>query len=184
MTRTFGILAAIAIALVATACQRESGPDPLKLTGKMFVFNYRLAYATYMITLMKAEAVPDGSVVLARFENPAGGDALTLERKLFPKLEKVVLESPDITCVKKDRPYAVTIEVKGPEGQSLQNSRPQSSPTSTRTSCRRKRWSKALPMTRTRRSSAAARRRSISKPPSARFETGNKNRSVSARFKS
>ncbi|MBZ7921050.1 hypothetical protein LAC81_04495 [Ensifer adhaerens] len=120
MTRTFGILAAIAIALVATACQRESGPDPLKLTGKMFVFNYRLAYATYMITLMKAEAVPDGSVVLARFENPAGGDALTLERKLFPKLEKVVLESPDITCVKKDRPYAVTIEVKGPEGQSLQ----------------------------------------------------------------
>ncbi len=120
MTRTFGILAAIAIALVATACQRESGPDPLKLTGKMFVFNYRLAYATYMITLMKAEAVPDGSVVLAHFENPAGGDALTLERKLFPKLEKVVLESPDITCVKKDRPYAVTIEVKGPEGQSLQ----------------------------------------------------------------
>ncbi|WDZ77748.1 hypothetical protein PWG15_04345 [Ensifer adhaerens] len=120
MIRTFGILAAIAVALFATGCQRETGPDPLKLTGKMFVFNYRLAYATYMITLTKAEAVPDGSVVVARFENPAGGDALTLERKLFPKLEKVVLESPDITCVKKDRPYAVTIEVKGPEGQSLQ----------------------------------------------------------------
>ncbi len=120
MTRTFGILATLAIALAAAACQRESGPDPLKLTGKMFVFNYRLAYATYMVTLTKAEAVPDGSIVVARFENPAGGDALTLERKLFPKLEKVVLESPDVTCVKKDRAYTVSIEVKGPEGQSLQ----------------------------------------------------------------
>lgn len=32
----------------------------------------------------------------------------------------MVLESPDITCVKKQRPYAVTIEVKGPDGTSLQ----------------------------------------------------------------
>jgi len=115
-----GILAALAVTLATAGCQRETGPDPLKLTGKMFVFNYRLAYATYMVTLSKTEPVPDGSIVVARFENPAGGDALTLERKLFPKLEKVVLESPDVTCVKKDRPYAVTIEVKGPEGQSLQ----------------------------------------------------------------
>ncbi len=120
MTRMIGLLAALAVALAAVGCQRETGPDPLKLTGKMFVFNYRLAYATYMITLAKIEPVPDGSVVVARFENPAGGDALVLERKLFPKLEKVVLESPDVTCVKKDRPYAVSIEVRGPEGQSLQ----------------------------------------------------------------
>ena len=120
MTRMTGILAALAVTLATTGCQRETGLDPLKLTGKMFIFNYRLAYATYMVTLSKTEPVPDGSIVVARFENPAGGDALTLERKLFPQLEKVVLESPDVTCVKKDRPYAVTIEVKGPEGQSLQ----------------------------------------------------------------
>lgn len=112
----FALLAAAAVA----GCQRDSGPDPLKLTGKMFVFNYRLAYATYMITLNRTEPVPDGSTVVATFENPAGGNPLTLERKLFPKLDKVVLESPDITCVKKQRPYAVTIEVKGPDGASLQ----------------------------------------------------------------
>jgi hypothetical protein len=113
-------MASAAIALATAGCQRETGPDPLKLTGKMFVFNYRLAYATYMITLSKTEAVPDGSIVVAHFENPAGGEALVLERKLFPKLEKVVLESPDVTCVKKDRAYAVTIEVRGPAGQPLQ----------------------------------------------------------------
>jgi hypothetical protein len=115
----------IAMALLAvitglSACQRETGPDPLELTGKMFVFNYRLAYATYMITLTKTEQVPDGSTVVATFEDPSGGPPLTLDRKLFPKLEKVVLESPDVTCVKKLKPYAVTIEVKGPDGAILQ----------------------------------------------------------------
>ncbi len=120
MTRTIAMLAAMTAALLMAGCQRETGPDPLKLTGKIFVFNYRLAYATYMITLSKLEPVPVGSIVVATFENPAGGEPLTLTRKLFAKLEKVVLESPDITCVKKERPYAVTIEVKGPAGQALQ----------------------------------------------------------------
>lgn len=120
MTRTIAMFAAMTAALLIAGCQRETGPDPLKLTGKIFVFNYRLAYATYMITLSKLEPVPEGSIVVATFENPAGGEPLTLTRKLFAKLEKVVLESPDITCVKKERPYAVTIEVKGPAGQALQ----------------------------------------------------------------
>lgn len=113
---------AIATALLAalSGCQRETGPDPLQLTGKMFVFNYRLAYATYMVTLLKTQPVPDGSIVVATFENPAGGAPLTLDRKLFAKLDKVVLESPDVTCVRKQKPYAVKIEVKGPEGAILQ----------------------------------------------------------------
>ena len=110
----------LALALPLTACQRESGPDPLKLTGKMFVFNYRLAYATYLVTLEQTQPLPEGSVVKAAFEGPAGGAALTLERKIFPGLPRVVLESPDITCVKKGRPYAVTVSVVGPDGAELQ----------------------------------------------------------------
>lgn len=118
----FGRLLSLALSLAMTlaACQRETGPDPLQLTGKLFVFNYRLAYATYMITLDRTKPVPDGSTVTAEFENPAGGEPLVLTRKLFPHLEKVVLESPDITCVKKARPYRVTIRVNGPDGAVLQ----------------------------------------------------------------
>jgi len=120
-SKRFALAAGLLAALFAlSACQRETGPDPLQLTGKIFVFNYRLAYATYMITLTKTEPVPDGSTVVATFENPAGGPPLTLDRKLFEKLDKVVLESPDVTCVKKQTPYAVTIEVKGPDGAILQ----------------------------------------------------------------
>lgn len=114
------LLILLPLALLLAACQREAGPDPLKLTGKMFVFNYRLAYATYLITLEQTEPLPGGSVVQAEFENPAGGAPLTLERRIFPNLPRVVLESPDITCVKKDRPYKVTVAVVGPDGERLQ----------------------------------------------------------------
>lgn len=119
MTRPFLIL--LPLALLLAACQREAGPVPLTLTGKMFVFNYRLAYATYMITLDRNEPVPEGSVVKAEFENPAGGAPLLLERKLFPNLKRVALESPDITCVKKGTPYRVAISVVGPDGTVLQS---------------------------------------------------------------
>ncbi|UPA25531.1 hypothetical protein [Shinella oryzae] len=109
------------LALLLSACQREAGPDPLKLTGKMFVFNYRLAYATYLVTLEKTQPLPEGSVVRAAFENPAGGTPLELERKLFASLPRVVLESPDVTCVKKNHPYKVSIRVLGPDGEQLQS---------------------------------------------------------------
>lgn len=118
MKRLLTIL--LPLVLLLAACQRESGPDPLKLTGKMFVFNYRLAYATYLVTLEQTQPLPEGSVVQAEFENPAGGAPLTLERRIFPNLPRVVLESPDVTCVKKGRLYRVTIAVMGPEGSRLQ----------------------------------------------------------------
>lgn len=119
MRKPFAIILPLALLLLA-ACQRETGSDPLTLTGKLFVFNYRLAYATYMITLDRTEPVPEGSTVTAEFENPAGGAPLTLTRKLFANLTRVVLESPELTCVKKDRPYRVTIRVTGPDGAALQ----------------------------------------------------------------
>lgn len=115
------LLLALPLAMTLAACQREAGTDPLQLTGKIFVFNYRLAYATYMITFNKTAPVPDGSTVTAEFENPAGGAPLVTTRKLFPQWEKVVLESPDITCVKKQRPYHVAIRVNGPDGTVLQS---------------------------------------------------------------
>lgn len=121
MKRPLLVLVLLPLALLLSACQRETGPDPLKLTGKMFVFNYRLAYATYLVTLEKTQPLPDGSVVRASFENPAGGAPLTLERKLFASLPRVVLESPDVTCVKKNHPYKVSIRVLGPGGEQLQS---------------------------------------------------------------
>lgn len=100
-------------------CQREA-EGPLKLSGKVFIFNYRLAYATYVLALEKVGPVEEGMRVVARFQNPAGGEDLVTERKLFPKLDKVSLESPDVTCIRKGVPYRITINVLGPDGSERQ----------------------------------------------------------------
>lgn len=118
--RGLAMVGALAVAAVPAGCQRETGGEPLHLTGKIFVFNYRLAYATYMITLNRTEPLPEGATITAEFENPAGGEPLVLQRKLFAAQEKVVLESPDVRCVKKARPYRVSITVEGPDGARLQ----------------------------------------------------------------
>ena len=78
--------------LLLAGCQRPAGVF-YELNGRIFVFNYRLAYATYLITLQRMKPVPEGMRFVASFENPAGGENLLVER------------------VRKDRPYAVKIEI-------------------------------------------------------------------------
>lgn len=103
-------LALAAIVLAMTGCQRP--PEGFfSVNGRIFVFNYRLAYAHYLVTLNSTRAVPEGMRYVARFENPAGGETLVAERKIFPAQDKLVIESPHVECVKKDRPYAVKIEI-------------------------------------------------------------------------
>lgn len=107
-------------ALALAGCQREETGEPVELTGRIFVFNYRLSTATYLVTLKKIGTIPDGSTAIAEFENPMGGEPLVTTEKIFPFWEKITLESPDLRCVIKDKPYAVTIRVVGPDDRTLQ----------------------------------------------------------------
>lgn len=103
-------IAALGGLLLLAACQRP--PEAYySLSGRIFVFNYRLAYAHYLVTLQRTGPVPEGLRFVARFENPAGGEALTAERKIFPAQDRLVIESPHVECVRKDRPYAVKIDI-------------------------------------------------------------------------
>jgi hypothetical protein len=96
--------------LALAGCQRPAS-ELYALSGRIFVFNYRLAYATYLITLQRMKPVEEGMRFVASFENPAGGENLVVERKIFPAQEKISIESPHVECVRKDRPYAVKIEI-------------------------------------------------------------------------
>src|ERR1700712_2155860 len=99
----------IALTLIAlTACQRKSDDGPTELNGRHFVFNYRVSTAVYLVNLAKKGTIPDGSFAIAEFENPLGGDPIVVKEKIFPFWDKITLESPDIHCVHKDRPYAVS----------------------------------------------------------------------------
>ncbi len=112
--------AAVAAGLALSGCQRKDDQGPTELTGRIFVFNYRVASATYMITLKKIAPIPDGTTAVAEFENPAGGDPLVIHEKIYPFWDKITLESPDLRCVRKDHPYSVSIKLVDASNKTLQ----------------------------------------------------------------
>lgn len=118
------LLAATLIAAVGLGACRDTGKDGegrlFEISGKLFVFNYRLARATYVVTLRPLQPMGDGQVAVASFQDPAGGAPLVVEQKVWPKLDKVTLESPALTCVARNKPYAITISIKGSDGAVLQ----------------------------------------------------------------
>jgi hypothetical protein len=117
MKRTAFYLTAL---LSLTGCREVPPQDYVELTGRIFVFNYRVATATYVITLGKLRPIPEGASVETRFDNPQGGDPLTLNEKIWPRLEKIAIESPPVFCILKDRPYKFSIVIKDAAGAELQ----------------------------------------------------------------
>lgn len=110
----------LALALVLAGC-RDSGEGKLfEVSGRMFEFNYRLARATYVVTLNPLRPMREGQVAIVTFENPAGGPPFVVNQPIWPKMRHVTLTSPALTCVVKDRPYAVSIRIEGPDGELLQ----------------------------------------------------------------
>jgi hypothetical protein len=109
----------LATLLFATGCQREA-TDYITINGKVFIFNIRYGRAFYMLTLNRLPATPDDAVVVAEFENPAGGPPLVKEQKVFPKMARIDLQSPDVDCVVTGKPYKIHIKLRSAEGKTLQ----------------------------------------------------------------
>ena len=112
-------IAALSTLLLATACQREA-TEYISINGKVFIFNIRQARAFYMLTLNRLPAAPDDAVVVAEFEDPAGGPPLIKKQKVFPKMARIDLQSPDVDCVVTGKPYKIHITLKSAEGKTLQ----------------------------------------------------------------
>lgn len=116
------LVGAALIAAVALGACRDTGKDQLfAISGKLFEFNYRLAVATYVITLRPLRPMVDGQVAVVSFQNPAGGDPIVVNQKIWPKLSHITLTSPPLTCVVKDKPYAVSIHIQDASGTLLQS---------------------------------------------------------------
>ncbi|MBX3569552.1 MAG: hypothetical protein KF914_15935 [Rhizobiaceae bacterium] len=118
-------LAAVLLAGLALGACRESGAEAerFSIAGKLFVFNYRVATATYLVNLVPAGAVEDGQTAIATFEDPAGGDAIVVRQKIWPRLAKTTIESPPLRCVTKGRPYDVSIAIEDASGRTVQTIR-------------------------------------------------------------
>ncbi len=111
------------VAMLALGACRDTGGEGeyFEIAGKLFVFNYRVATATYLVNLRPLQPIGEGETAVASFEDPAGGEPIVVRRKIWPKLEKTTIESPPLRCVVKDRPYQVTIRIEGPDGQLMQS---------------------------------------------------------------
>jgi hypothetical protein len=119
-SRTITIMA-MSTSLALTSCQRDTTDGPTELAARLMVFNYRVSMATYVIVLRRKSPIPDGSVAVAEFENPMGGDPLVVTEKIFPFWDKITLTSPALHCVRKDRPYAVSIKLVDAGGTTIQS---------------------------------------------------------------
>ncbi len=102
------------------ACKDEARQGYVELTGRIMLFNPRLATATYVVTLDRLRDIPDGSRVIAWFDNPAGGDKLRIEQKVWPNATRIAIESAPLHCVRKGRAYAFSVRLVGPSGEDLQ----------------------------------------------------------------
>ncbi|MBB4570189.1 hypothetical protein [Rhizobium leucaenae] len=118
-TQAIVLMAAIA-GLALAGCQRQAENGPTELSGRLFVFDYRVATANYMITLKKIAPIPEGTTAVAEFENPMGGDPLVVREKIYTFWDKITLESPDLRCVRKDRPYSVSIKLVDAKDKTIQ----------------------------------------------------------------
>lgn len=113
-------LIAMAFLMLAAGCRDSGESDYFAIDGKIFVFNYRVATATYLINIRPLKPVGEGETAVARFEDPAGGPPIVVRKKIWPRLDKTTIESPPLRCVAKERPYAVSIAIEGPDGTVMQ----------------------------------------------------------------
>jgi len=114
-----GALPALALlGLLAFAGCRDTGGEGeyFAIGGKIFVFNYRVATATYLVNLVPLQPVEEGQTAVVSFENPAGGEPLVVRQKIWPNMARTTVESPPLTCVVKDKPYAISIKIEGVDG--------------------------------------------------------------------
>lgn len=110
------------VAMLALGACRDTGGEGeyFQIDGKLFVFNYQVATATYLVNLRPLQPIGEGQTAVASFENPAGGEPIVVRQKIWPKLEKATIESPPLRCVVKDRPYQVSIRIEGADGRVMQ----------------------------------------------------------------
>ncbi len=119
--RILGLVVLAAAAGTASGC-RDSGKEAERfvLDGKLFVFNYRVATATYLVNIKPVGAIGEGETAVVSFEDPAGGDPLVVREKIWPNTQKTTIHSPPLQCIVKDRPYKVAIRIEDASGELLQ----------------------------------------------------------------
>lgn len=107
-------------ALVLAACDDNDSKKPyLSFAGGGFVFNYRVGEIYYGFVAKIERRLPEGSVVQARFENPAGGAPFVVTNSTASGRIDYSFRSPPLTGVKANRPYKAELLVIEPKTKTV-----------------------------------------------------------------
>lgn len=110
------ICASVAVLAVLFAIGWATRENPkekplLMILGGGFMFNYRIGQVDYGFTAQVSKPLESGSIIEARFEDPAGGDDLVVRERVSPMTDRYALHSPPVRGVEAHHPYKVGIRV-------------------------------------------------------------------------
>lgn len=93
--------------------RRDPDETPyLRILGGGFIINYRVADMYYGFTAIVQRPLPTGSVIVATFQDPAGGpDHVVRQRMGGPEMSRFSMRSPTVHGVEAHQPYDVTIRI-------------------------------------------------------------------------
>lgn len=102
--------------LLLTAACRENENDPyLEFTGGGFIFNYRVGEAFYGFVAKPLRTIPDGTKIIAHFEDPAGGPDIEVIKTGQSNIIQYSFRTPGVKQVVKDQPYRVVVMLMDPQ---------------------------------------------------------------------
>ena len=97
---------------VGWATRHDPADKPvLEILGGGFIFNYRIADIHYGFTAVVRRPLESGSIIEARFEDPAGGEELVVRERVSPMTDRYSFRSPPVRGVEAGKPYRVEIRV-------------------------------------------------------------------------
>ena len=99
--------------LVGWLTRDDPGDKPyLRILGGGFIFNYRVSDVYYGFTAVVQRPLPTGSIVEARFEDPAGGPPRVVSQRMGgPGVTQFSLRSPSVRGVKAGEPYTLELRI-------------------------------------------------------------------------
>ena len=98
------------LGLLLAGCENNSGPW-LAFDGGGFVFNYRTAQVFYGFNVRLLRTLANGTVLVAEFQDPAGGPDLVVRDMVRPNTDVYSFQSPALTGVEAHKPYKGTIKI-------------------------------------------------------------------------
>lgn len=120
LTPIRGIALACLLTALVAGCRDDGGDAVFELDSRVFVFNYRVATATYLVNIAPNKPTRDLRVAVMSFEDPAGGGDIVVRKEIQPGYVMTTIYSPPVRCILKDKPYSISIRIENDEGAVLQ----------------------------------------------------------------